>query len=40
MGNEIVGVGNILIKPTPNLLRLQQKLADAVKREGSNEGAP
>ena len=31
MGNEIVGVGNILVKPTPELLRLQQELADAIK---------
>jgi 2'-5' RNA ligase superfamily len=31
MGNETVSVGNILIKPTPQLLRLQQKLADAIK---------
>jgi hypothetical protein len=31
MGDEIVGVGNILIKPTPDLLRLQQELADAIK---------
>jgi hypothetical protein len=31
IGNETVGVGNILIKPTPDLLRLQQELADAVK---------
>ena len=29
--NETVGIGNILIKPTPNLLRLQQELADAIK---------
>jgi hypothetical protein len=31
IGNEIVGVGNILVKPTPELLRLQQELADAIK---------
>jgi hypothetical protein len=31
MGSETVGVGNILIKPTPELLRLQQELADAIK---------
>jgi len=31
MGNEIVGVGNILVKPTPDLLKLQQELADAIK---------
>jgi hypothetical protein len=31
MGNEIVGVGNILVKPTPELLKLQQDLADAIK---------
>ncbi len=31
MGDVIVGVGNILIKPTPELLRLQQELADAIK---------
>ena len=31
IGNEIVGVGNILVKPTPDLLRLQQELADAIK---------
>jgi 2'-5' RNA ligase superfamily len=31
MGNEIVGVGNILVKPTPELLKLQQELADAIK---------
>jgi hypothetical protein len=31
MGDVTVSVGNILVKPTPELLRLQQKLADAVK---------
>jgi hypothetical protein len=31
IGNETVGVGNILVKPTPELLRLQQHLADAIK---------
>jgi hypothetical protein len=31
IGNETFGVGNILIKPTPGLLRLQQELADAIK---------
>jgi hypothetical protein len=31
MGNEIVGVGNILVKPTPELLKLQQELAVAIK---------
>jgi len=31
MGNEVVGLGNILVKPTPELLRLQQELADAIK---------
>jgi len=31
IGNETVGVGNILIKPTPELLRLQQELVDAIK---------
>ena len=31
IGDETVGVGNILIKPTPDLLRLQQELADAIK---------
>jgi hypothetical protein len=31
MGGEIVGVGNILVKPTPELLKLQQELADAIK---------
>jgi len=31
MGNDMVGVGNILVKPTPELLRLQQELADAIK---------
>ena len=31
VGNETVSVGNILIKPTPDLLRLQQELIDAVK---------
>ena len=31
IGNETVGVGNILIKPTPGLLKLQQELADAIK---------
>ncbi len=31
MGNEVVGVGNILVKPTPELLKLQQELADAIK---------
>jgi hypothetical protein len=31
MGDVTVGVGNILIKPTPELLRLQQALADAIK---------
>jgi len=31
LGDDIVGVGNILVKPTPELLRLQQELADAVK---------
>jgi hypothetical protein len=31
IGNETVGVANILVKPTPELLRLQQELADAIK---------
>jgi hypothetical protein len=31
MGGQIVGVGNILVKPTPELLKLQQELADAIK---------
>lgn len=31
MGDAIVGVGNILVKPTPELLKLQQELADAIK---------
>jgi hypothetical protein len=31
MGGEIVGVGNILVKPTPELLKLQAELADAIK---------
>ena len=31
MGNDIVGVGNILVKPTPELLKLQRELADAIK---------
>jgi hypothetical protein len=31
IGNEIVGVGNILVKPTPELLKLQQALAEAIK---------
>ena len=31
IGNEVVGVGNILVKPTPDLLKLQQELADAIK---------
>ena len=31
IGNETFGVGNILVKPTPDLLRLQQELADAIK---------
>jgi hypothetical protein len=31
MGGETVGVGNILVKPTPELLKLQQELADAIK---------
>ncbi|HSY34521.1 MAG TPA: hypothetical protein VK814_02100 [Acidobacteriaceae bacterium] len=31
IGNDIVGVGNILVKPTPELLKLQQDLADAIK---------
>jgi len=31
MGDVTVGVGNILIKPTPELLRLQQALVDAIK---------
>jgi hypothetical protein len=31
MGGEVVGVGNILVKPTPELLKLQQELADAIK---------
>jgi 2'-5' RNA ligase superfamily len=31
IGNETVGVGNILVKPTPELLKLQQELADAIK---------
>jgi hypothetical protein len=31
MGNETVSVGNILVKATPDLLRLQQELIDAVK---------
>ncbi len=31
IGDDIVGVGNILVKPTPELLKLQQQLADAIK---------
>ena len=31
IGNVTVGIGNILFKPTPELLRLQQELADAIK---------
>ncbi len=31
IGNETVGVGNILVKPRPELLSLQQELADAIK---------
>jgi hypothetical protein len=31
MGNDVVSVGNILVKPTPELLKLQQDLADAIK---------
>src|ERR1700751_4637758 len=31
MGDDIVGVGNILVKPTPELLKLQRELADAIK---------
>jgi hypothetical protein len=31
MDDVTVGVGNILIKPSPDLLRLQQELADAIK---------
>jgi hypothetical protein len=31
LGGQIVGVGNILVKPTPELLKLQQALADAIK---------
>ena len=31
MGDVTVGVGNILVKPTPELLKLQQELADAIK---------
>lgn len=31
IGDETVGIGNILVKPTPELLKLQQELADAVK---------
>jgi hypothetical protein len=31
IGGETISVGNILIKPTPDLLRLQQELADAIK---------
>src|SRR5579871_299346 len=31
MGDVTVSVGNILIKPTPELLKLQQQLADAIK---------
>ncbi len=31
MGDVTVGVGNILVRPTPELLRLQQQLADAIK---------
>jgi hypothetical protein len=31
IGDDIVGVGNILVKPTPELLKLQQELADAIK---------
>jgi hypothetical protein len=31
MGDVIVSVGNILVKPTPELLKLQQELADAIK---------
>lgn len=31
IGNQTLGVGNILIKPTPDLLRLQLELADAIK---------
>jgi hypothetical protein len=31
IGDDVVGVGNILVKPTPELLKLQQELADAIK---------
>jgi hypothetical protein len=31
VGNETIGIGNILVKPTPELLKLQRELADAVK---------
>jgi 2'-5' RNA ligase superfamily len=31
MGDVTVSVGNILVKPTPELLKLQQELADAIK---------
>lgn len=31
IGNQTLGVGNILIQPTPDLLRLQLELADAIK---------
>ena len=31
MGDVTIGIGNILVKPTPELLKLQQELADAIK---------
>jgi hypothetical protein len=40
MGNEIVGVGNILVKPTPELLKLQQELAGAIKPFAAPTGTP
>src|SRR5260370_4611391 len=31
MGNDVVGVGNILVKPTPDLLKLTRDFADALQ---------
>jgi hypothetical protein len=38
MGDVTVGVGNILVKPTPELLKLQQELADAIKPYEASTG--
>jgi hypothetical protein len=40
IGNEVVGVGNILVKPTPDLLMVQQELADAIKPFEAPTGTP